>query len=177
MWSPRWASDTRSKGEVERASLSFKKEEFYPSLQPIQVAHSQSQLRIHFHQPNLPLNKNGSNKAHLLRKTFPTTEEKIARIYNIKEYLTSEGVEWEESADLMDVASKCDIVYQNRIQREHFSERNDLYEEARGKYIIDRDVLRIAVDVDADPRAAYFRQAKNGLYIRMALLKLLLVGW
>ena len=32
-----WASDTRSKGEVERASLSFKKEEFYPSLQPIQV--------------------------------------------------------------------------------------------------------------------------------------------
>ncbi|KAK1576743.1 hypothetical protein Q3G72_016144 [Acer saccharum] len=113
---------------------------------------------------------------------------------DIKEYLTSEGVEWEESADLMDVASKCDIVYQTRIQRERFGERNDLYEEARGKYIVDRDVLRvmqkhavvmhplprldeIAVDVDVDPRAAYFRQAKNGLYIRMALLKLLLVGW
>ncbi|TXG69134.1 hypothetical protein EZV62_004069 [Acer yangbiense] len=113
---------------------------------------------------------------------------------DIKEYLTLEGVEWEESADLMDVASKCDIVYQTRIQRERFGERNDLYEEARGKYIVDQDVLRvmqkhavvmhplprldeIAVDVDADPRAAYFRQAKNGLYIRMALLKLLLVGW
>jgi hypothetical protein len=37
-------------------------------------------------------------------------------------------------------------------------------------------VLQITVDVDSDPRAAYFRQAKNGLYIRMALLKLLLVG-
>lgn len=36
---------------------------------------------------------------------------------------------------------------------------------------------QITVDVDADPRAAYFRQAKNGLYIRMALLKLLLIGW
>lgn len=37
-------------------------------------------------------------------------------------------------------------------------------------------LLQITVDVDSDPRAAYFRQAKNGLYIRMALLKLLLVG-
>ncbi|XP_022716850.1 aspartate carbamoyltransferase 1, chloroplastic isoform X1 [Durio zibethinus] len=113
---------------------------------------------------------------------------------DIKDYLTSRGVEWEESADLMEVASKCDVVYQTRIQRERFGERIDLYEEARGKYIVDKDVLKvmqkhavvmhplprldeITVDVDADPRAAYFRQAKNGLYIRMALLKLLLVGW
>ncbi|CAI9289668.1 unnamed protein product [Lactuca saligna] len=112
---------------------------------------------------------------------------------DIKEYLTLKGVEWEESADLKEVASKCDVVYQTRIQKEHFGERNDLYEEARGKYIISRDVLgvmqkhaivmhplprldEITVDVDGDPRAAYFRQAKNGLYIRMALLKLLLVG-
>ncbi|MFQ6641937.1 hypothetical protein Gotur_014982 [Gossypium turneri] len=113
---------------------------------------------------------------------------------DIKEYLTSRRVEWEESGDLMEVASKCDVVYQTRIQRERFGERIDLYEEARGKYIVDENVLKvmqkhavvmhplprldeITVDVDADPRAAYFRQAKNGLYIRMALLKLLLVGW
>ncbi|KHG19847.1 Aspartate carbamoyltransferase 1, chloroplastic [Gossypium arboreum] len=113
---------------------------------------------------------------------------------DIKDYLTSRGVEWEESGDLMEVASKCDVVYQTRIQRERFGERIDLYEEARGKYIVDENVLKvmqkhavvmhplprldeITVDVDADPRAAYFRQAKNGLYIRMALLKLLLVGW
>ncbi|KAK8497230.1 hypothetical protein V6N12_025731 [Hibiscus sabdariffa] len=113
---------------------------------------------------------------------------------DIKDYLTSRGVEWEESADLMEVASKCDVVYQTRIQRERFGERIDLYEEARGKYIVDKGVLKvmqkhavvmhplprldeITVEVDADPRAAYFRQAKNGLYIRMALLKLLLVGW
>ncbi|XP_022852621.1 aspartate carbamoyltransferase, chloroplastic-like isoform X2 [Olea europaea var. sylvestris] len=113
---------------------------------------------------------------------------------DIKDHLTSSGVEWEECSDLMEVASTCDVVYQTRIQRERFGERVDLYEEARGKYIVDRDVLgvmqkhavvmhplprldEITVDVDMDPRAAYFRQAKNGLYIRMALLKLLLLGW
>ncbi|KAK6934497.1 Aspartate/ornithine carbamoyltransferase, carbamoyl-P binding [Dillenia turbinata] len=113
---------------------------------------------------------------------------------DIKSYLTSQRIEWEESADLMEVASMCDVVYQTRIQKERFGEHIDLYEEARGKYIVDQKVMsvlqkhavimhplprldEITVDVDADPRAAYFRQAKNGLYIRMALLKLLLVGW
>lgn len=113
---------------------------------------------------------------------------------DIKDHLTSVGVEWEESTDLLEVASKCDVVYQTRIQRERFGERIDLYEAARGKYIVDRNVLdvlqknavimhplprldEIMLDVDADPRAAYFRQAKNGIYIRMALLKLLLLGW
>ncbi|KAL9275469.1 Aspartate carbamoyltransferase, chloroplastic-like protein [Drosera capensis] len=113
---------------------------------------------------------------------------------DIKDYLISMNVKWEESSDLMEVASKCDVVYQTRIQRERFGERNYLYEEARGKYIVDVNVLsvmqkhaivmhplprldEITVNVDEDPRAAYFRQAKNGLYIRMAILKLLLLGW
>jgi aspartate carbamoyltransferase catalytic subunit len=52
-------------------------------------------------------------------------------------------VEWEESADLMEVASKCDVVYQTRIQKERFGERIDLYEAARGKYIVDQDVLDV----------------------------------
>ncbi|KAI6690583.1 hypothetical protein NL676_027411 [Syzygium grande] len=113
---------------------------------------------------------------------------------DIKEYLTSKGWNGKRAPDLMEVASKCDVVYQTRIQRERFGERIDLYDEARGKYIVNKDVMNamqkhavvmhplprldeITVDVDDDPRAAYFRQAKNGLYIRMALLKLLLVGW
>ncbi|RDX88199.1 Aspartate carbamoyltransferase 2, chloroplastic, partial [Mucuna pruriens] len=113
---------------------------------------------------------------------------------DIKDYLTSKGVKWEECADLVEVASECDVVYQTRIQKERFGERIDLYEKARGKYIVNQGILKvmpkhavvmhplprldeITVDVDADPRAAYFRQAKYGLYIRMALLKLLLVGW
>uniref|UniRef100_A0A9I9D7A8 aspartate carbamoyltransferase n=2 Tax=Cucumis melo TaxID=3656 RepID=A0A9I9D7A8_CUCME len=113
---------------------------------------------------------------------------------DIKDYLTSQDVKWEECDNLMEVASECDVVYQTRIQRERFGERIDLYEQARGKYIVDKNVLKvmqrhavvmhplprldeITVDVDEDPRAAYFRQAKNGLYIRMALVKLLLLGW
>ena len=62
---------------------------------------------------------------------------------DIKEYLTSQNVQWEESADLMEVASKCDIVYQTRIQKERFGERIDLYEAARGKYIVNRSVLNV----------------------------------
>lgn len=62
---------------------------------------------------------------------------------DIKDYLTSMGVGWEESTDLLEVASKCDVVYQTRIQRERFGERIDLYEAARGKYIVDRKVLDV----------------------------------
>ncbi|XP_071702733.1 aspartate carbamoyltransferase 1, chloroplastic-like [Rutidosis leptorrhynchoides] len=127
-------------------------------------------------------------------KIYFVSPEVVKMKDDIKEYLTSKGIEWEESADLIEVASKCDVVYQTRIQRERFGERIDLYDDARGKYIVNRDILsvmqkhavvmhplprldEITVEVDGDPRAAYFRQAKNGLYIRMALLKLLLLGW
>lgn len=58
-------------------------------------------------------------------------------------YLTSKGIEWEESADLMEVASTCDVVYQTRIQRERFGERTNDYEKARGKYIVDKAVLGV----------------------------------
>ncbi|GJS76334.1 aspartate carbamoyltransferase 2, chloroplastic-like protein [Tanacetum coccineum] len=125
-------------------------------------------------------------------KIYFVSPEVVRMKEDIKEYLTLKGVDWEESSDLKAVASKCDVVYQTRIQKERFGERTDLYDAARGKYIIDRGVLdvmqkhavvmhplprldEITVDVDDDPRAAYFRQAKNGLYIRMALLKLLLL--
>lgn len=62
---------------------------------------------------------------------------------DIKEYLTSQGVEWEESSDLLDVASRCDVIYQTRIQKERFGERIDHYEAARGKYIVDKKVLGV----------------------------------
>lgn len=62
---------------------------------------------------------------------------------DIKDYLTSKNVEWEESADLMEVASECDVLYQTRVQRERFGERIDLYEATRGKYTVDRHVLDV----------------------------------
>jgi aspartate carbamoyltransferase catalytic subunit len=62
---------------------------------------------------------------------------------DIKNYLNSKGVEWEESSDLLEVASKCDVIYQTRIQKERFGERIDLYKAARGKYIVDKKVLDV----------------------------------
>jgi aspartate carbamoyltransferase catalytic subunit len=111
---------------------------------------------------------------------------------DITSFLTEQGVEWEEVEDLKAVASDVDVLYQTRIQKERFQDRPDDYEKAKGKYIIDQEVMKLLprdgvimhplprVDeidplVDDDPRAAYFRQARNGLYVRMALLKLALL--
>jgi len=93
---------------------------------------------------------------------------------------------------LDDVLSAADCVYMTRVQKERFVDPEQ-YKEAAGKYVLDLDKARamkpeaiimhplprldeIPAEVDDDPRAHYFRQAKNGLYIRMALLHLLLKG-
>lgn len=113
---------------------------------------------------------------------------------DIKAYLKRHKIHFEENDDLHQVAARVDVIYQTRIQRERFGDRIADYEQARGKYIIDRSVLdcmqphailmhplpRVdeikAAEVDSDPRAAYFRQAHNGLYVRMALLKMVLAA-
>jgi aspartate carbamoyltransferase catalytic subunit len=86
---------------------------------------------------------------------------------------------------------EVDVVYQTRIQKERFGDRIAEYEQCRGVYVISSESLRlmkagaivmhplprldeIAMEVDSDPRAAYFRQAQNGLYVRMALLSMVL---
>ena len=116
----------------------------------------------------------------------------VARInQDIKDYLTENDCAWEEVDELADVAKTVDVLYQTRIQKERYQDRPEDYEKAQGKYIVDRPLIgtmkenaivmhplprvgEITPDVDSDPRAAYFRQAKNGLYIRMALLSVLL---
>jgi len=92
--------------------------------------------------------------------------------------------------NLAAVAGEVDVVYQTRIQRERFEDPSD-YHAARGSTRIDAALMRllrenaivmhplprvdeIAAEVDADPRAAYFRQARNGVAVRMALLDMLL---
>jgi aspartate carbamoyltransferase catalytic subunit len=109
---------------------------------------------------------------------------------DIKAELDAKGFAWSESDDLLGTASTVDVLYQTRIQRERFEDPAE-YEACRGIYTVDEKVMdalpassvvmhplprldEITVEVDDDPRAAYFRQAKNGLFIRMALLKVLL---
>lgn len=110
---------------------------------------------------------------------------------DVRQALDNAGVHYCDEPDLAKALSRADVVYQTRIQKERFATQAE-YREARGVYTIDRqslDILpersiimhplprvdEIAPEVDADPRAAYFRQARNGVFIRMALLYQLLV--
>lgn len=105
---------------------------------------------------------------------------------SVKRYLDDKGVRYMETTDLDAVAGDIDVLYQTRIQKERFPSLEE-YEKASGKYIVDERLMslmrkeaivmhplpragEIAEAVDSDPRAAYFRQAQNGLYIRMALV-------
>jgi aspartate carbamoyltransferase catalytic subunit len=114
----------------------------------------------------------------------------VAMRDDLKAHLDEHHIPWVESEDLDDVLPEVDVVYQTRIQKERFTDLGQ-YEALKGIYRIDNHALglmrkyaivmhplprvdEIAPEVDVDPRAAYFRQARNGLHIRMALLDRLL---
>jgi len=114
----------------------------------------------------------------------------VAMGLDIRRHLDSEGVAWHETQDLDAVLPRVDVVYQTRIQRERFDDEED-YRRVRGVYVIGPDTMaRLGRDaivmhplprldeidsaVDGDPRAAYFRQARNGVQVRMALLDMVL---
>src|SRR5438128_5333704 len=114
----------------------------------------------------------------------------VAMKDDIKDHLDERHVPWVETQDLDAVLPQVDVIYQTRIQKERFSDEAS-YLALKGIYRIDGSTLarmrkdaivmhplprvdEIAPEVDADPRAAYFRQARNGLFIRMALLDKLL---
>ncbi len=96
------------------------------------------------------------------------------------------GMNVRETHDVADVIEKADVLYVTRVQKERFSDLAQ-YEEVKDHYEITPDLMEKAKDkmvvmhplprvgeihyaVDSDPRAAYFRQVQNGMYIRMALL-------
>jgi aspartate carbamoyltransferase catalytic subunit len=111
---------------------------------------------------------------------------------DVQRAVAAAGVTQRSENNLAAVLPDVDVVYQTRIQRERFATREE-YEASRGVYILDRAaydqmkpsatvlhplprVDEISTEVDDDPRSAYFRQAQNGVYVRMALLDLLLGG-
>ncbi len=100
--------------------------------------------------------------------------------------LYGNGMKFEEYNNLKDVAAKVDVLYMTRIQKERFASEAE-YLKLKGSYILDKSIVsmmkknsiimhplprvdEINRDIDSDPRAAYFREARNGLYLRMALL-------
>ena len=96
------------------------------------------------------------------------------------------GIDVRETHDVADVIENADVLYVTRVQKERFADLSQ-YEEVKAYYAITPELMKQAKEkmivmhplprvgeihyaVDDDPRAAYFRQVRNGMVIRMALL-------
>ena len=108
----------------------------------------------------------------------------------IIEMLKEREIPFQEVIRLEDVMPELDLLYMTRVQRERFFNEQD-YIRLKDFYILDKAKMSIAkddmlvlhplprvneisVEVDSDPRAAYFRQGQYGVYVRMALILTLL---
>ena len=108
----------------------------------------------------------------------------------ITEMLRQKNIPYEEVIKLEEIMPQLDFLYMTRVQKERFFNEED-YIRLRNFYILDKEkmalakekmfilhplprVNEISVEIDNDPRAAYFRQVQYGLYVRMALILTLL---
>jgi aspartate carbamoyltransferase catalytic subunit len=104
----------------------------------------------------------------------------------VKMSIKERNLEYNQSTDLLEVIPKVDILYMTRIQKERFSDPLD-YEKVKNAYILRNSMLagakpnlkilhplprvnEITTDVDSNPKAYYFTQALNGVFVRQALL-------
>lgn len=125
----------------------------------------------------------------LENKMIFASPEELNMPEEITSELRSKGAHIEETSDVKDALSRSDFVYVTRVQRERFPDEES-YQRVKGSYVIDNDLLKyakkdmiimhplprvdeIAREVDSYSGAAYFRQAHNGMYVRMALLALI----
>ena len=121
---------------------------------------------------------------------FLVSPKKLRVSDDLKEYLDRHKVKYHEIEKLDGFLGKIDVLYQTRIQKERFSSLRE-YKKYKGGYILTlKDVNKmksksivmhplprvdeIAIEVDLSPKAAYFKQAKYGVLVRMAILKYLL---
>jgi aspartate carbamoyltransferase catalytic subunit len=103
-----------------------------------------------------------------------------------KKYLKQKNIRFEERVELAENITDTDIVYMTRVQKERFSEPME-YEKLKNTYVLRNSMLEktkpgmkvlhplprvgeISEDVDSNPKAYYFNQAKNGVYARMAAI-------
>jgi aspartate carbamoyltransferase len=108
----------------------------------------------------------------------------------VMDEVAEKGIPQAEFRSLEEVLPETDVLYVTRVQKERFEDPAD-YEKVKGAYVIDPEIMKaakqdmivmhplprvgeISVDFDDDPRAAYFRQMEYGLYVRMALLAMVL---
>lgn len=125
-----------------------------------------------------------------IRFVLISPEELRVPDYVIHEILTPKGIPYEEVTSLEESMPKLDILYMTRVQKERFFNEED-YIRLKDTYILTPEKMKlgkpdmavlhplprvneITLEVDDDPRAAYFEQAQNGVYVRMALMMTLL---
>jgi aspartate carbamoyltransferase catalytic subunit len=123
-------------------------------------------------------------------RLYFVSPESLRMPEEITSSLKQRGIEVEETEDLLKAASHSDLTYMTRIQKERFRDLSE-YEQVKGRYIIDGEFIKrlkkkitilhplprvdeISPEVDDYPGAAYFRQVKNGVFVRMALLSMVL---
>jgi aspartate carbamoyltransferase catalytic subunit len=111
---------------------------------------------------------------------------------DVRDALSAARIPFRDESDLVTAVEGVDVLYQTRIQKERFASEDE-YARNKGIYIINEETMaglpssaivlhplprvdEIASSFDADPRARYFDEARNGVYIRMALLEALLAG-
>ena len=119
-------------------------------------------------------------------KMFFVSPPELQMKPDILAYLDEHGVRYELETDIDRAIGEVDVVYQTRIRPDHFRDGNGLKRYAIDSTLVQRmkadamilhplpRTVELDKSVDADPRAMYFRQARNGLYVRMALLTMLL---
>ncbi len=127
-----------------------------------------------------------------IRFVLISPEELKIPDYIREDVLVKNNIPFEEVTRLDDAMPKLDILYMTRVQKERFFNEED-YVRLKNYYILDKKKMKLAkddmyvlhplprvneisVEVDDDPRAAYFRQAQYGVYVRMALI-LTLLKW
>lgn len=125
-----------------------------------------------------------------IRFVLISPEELRVPDYILEEVIKAKNIPYKEVVDLEGVIGELDILYMTRVQKERFFNEED-YIRLKDSYILtgakmklakpDMAVLHplprvneIALEVDEDPRAAYFEQVQNGVYVRMALMMTLL---
>lgn len=125
-----------------------------------------------------------------IRFVLISPEELRVPDYVIREVLDANAIPYEEVTSLEDVMPQLDILYMTRVQKERFFNEED-YVRLKDTYILTEDKMKLAKEkmavlhplprvneitlpVDNDPRAAYFEQVQNGVYVRMALIMTLL---
>ncbi len=108
----------------------------------------------------------------------------------VTQFLQEKNISYTETTDYKKWVTNADVIYVTRLQKERFTDISE-YERLKNDFILTRDILiwaksdvtimhplprvnEVSLDVDALPNAAFFRQAANGIPVRMALLKLLL---